>query len=243
MTLNPAHTAASILPEPFRLSPGEVHFLWWFIQGSIMTPSTRERLRKAWGMCERHAWGWMIVEAAFRSGYMHGPAVLYEDVMGQASAAFKMQGPIQAGRLKRRLRAKGPCLMCEEGYGPQSKGFVKPEIVARGRDLIEIRALARITFPYWRKTVCGICSGDGSQVRCRNHLVWSASHDRPGELSASRELVSYIDQHMIDYARSFQFEFRGTNTLEDTAALISALGWCSGWRLFLSIVESPTIVP
>jgi hypothetical protein len=27
--------------EDWRLSDGEVHFLWWFIQGSIMIPETR----------------------------------------------------------------------------------------------------------------------------------------------------------------------------------------------------------
>ncbi len=74
----------------------------------------------------------MVVEAAFRSGYMHGPAVLYEDVMGLAMAAFEMHGPGQYGRLRRRLRQKGPCLMCEEGYGHESKGFVKKKSYSKG---------------------------------------------------------------------------------------------------------------
>ena len=107
-----------------------------------MSPSTRERLRRAWGLCERHSWGWMSVEAAFRSGYMHGPAVLYEDVMSLAVVAFDVRGPMQTGRLKRRIRQKGPCLMCEEEYGPDSTGFVRPEIVTQGRDLSELRVFA-----------------------------------------------------------------------------------------------------
>lgn len=48
----------------FELSPGEIHFLWWFIQGNIMNPSPQVRLRKNWGVCERRAWGWMAVNAA-----------------------------------------------------------------------------------------------------------------------------------------------------------------------------------
>jgi hypothetical protein len=40
-------------------SSDEIRFLWWFIQGSTMNPSTRDRLRKAWRLCERHAWLWM----------------------------------------------------------------------------------------------------------------------------------------------------------------------------------------
>lgn len=239
--------AATVLPSKvftsFELSPGEIHFLWWFIQGSIMTPSTRERLRKAWGMCERHAWGWMIVEAAFRSGYMHGPAVFYQDAIGLASAAFDIHGPIQTGRVKRRLLAKGPCLMCEEGYGPDNQWFVKPQIVQQGRDLSEIQSLVRATFPHWAKDVCGTCSGNGSSARCRRHLIEDVSAGLVDDLSAPRALISEINQHLVDYARSFQFEFRGTNTLEDTAALISAVGWCSGWSLLLSVVESRTIVP
>lgn len=35
------------LREP--LSDGEVHFLWDFIQGGIMDPSTRRALRRSWG--------------------------------------------------------------------------------------------------------------------------------------------------------------------------------------------------
>jgi len=223
----------------FYLSPGEIHFLWWFIQGSIMNPSTRDRLRKGWGMCERHAWGWMVVEAAFRNGFMHGPAVLYEDVMGLALEAFKMQGPMQHGRLKRRLREQGQCLMCESGFGPDSRWFVKPQIIRQGRDLTELQGLARSTSPYWLRDVCGKCSGNGSPIRCRRHLVEDESLGLIDDLSSSRALVSGIVDRLIKFARSFQFEFQGTQTLADAAALISAVGWCSGWELFLSIVGAP----
>ena len=41
----------------FKLSVGEIHYLYWYIQGSIMFPEIRRDLRKAWGFCERHAWG------------------------------------------------------------------------------------------------------------------------------------------------------------------------------------------
>lgn len=223
-------------PRVFDLSPGEIHFLWWFIQGSIMNPSTRQRMRKAWGFCERHAWGWMVVEAAFRSGYMHGPAVLYEDLMWLAMAAFEMHGPIQYGRLRRRLRPKGPCLMCQEEYGPESEGFVREEIVEQGRDLIELQRLARRTEQYWRKAVCGRCAGTDSTQRCRRHLAEDYLPDSSNGIAMHRSFVSYISLHLVRYARSFQFEFKGSQTDEDTAALISAVGWCSGWSTFLSIM-------
>jgi len=238
VSIQVASTSAAL--EVFHLSPVEIHFLWWFIQGSIMNPSTRERLRKAWGLCERHSWGWMVVEAAFRSGYMHGPAVLYEDLMGLAVAAFEMHGPVQHGRLGRRLRLKGPCLMCEEGYGFESKGFVKEEVVRQGRDLRELQILAGSCQQYWRMAVCGRCAGTVSAQRCRKHLLEDRSQGLVDNIPNHRSLVIYLSQHLFKYARSFQFEFRGTRTEEDAAALISAVGWCSGWTILLSIMDEKT---
>ncbi|MDA8406683.1 MAG: hypothetical protein M0T73_07495 [Deltaproteobacteria bacterium] len=224
-----------------QLSPGEIHFLWWFIQGSIMNPSTRDRLRKAWGMCERHAWGWMAVEASFRGGYMHGPAVLYEDVICRALAAFDLQGPLRHERLKQRLRSKGPCLMCEEGYGADSIGMIKPERVEKGRDLGLLLTFAQSTSPYWRRNVCGLCSGDGSTVRCRRHLIEDQSGGLVQDLLPHRSLVSNLARHMTKFARSFQVEFQRTQTLEDASALISCVGWLSGWGAFLRIVDLSTV--
>ncbi len=171
---------------------------------------------------------------------MHGPAVLYEDVMGLALAAFEIQGPMQHGRLKRRLRAQGSCLMCEEGYGPESEWFVKPQIVQQGRDLTEVTTLALSTFPYWRRTVCGKCSGDGSPERCRRHLIEDESLGLLDDLASQRALVSHIAKRLARLACSFQLEFKGTQTEEDAGALISAVGWCSGWQTLLSILDIPT---
>src|SRR6266496_3870675 len=46
-----------LAPDRLRLSDGELNFLWWFIQGSIMNPETRFRLHRRWGMCQRHSLG------------------------------------------------------------------------------------------------------------------------------------------------------------------------------------------
>jgi len=237
------NTCAEPKPVSLRslhLSPGEIHFLWWFIQGSIMNPDTRERMRKAWGFCERHAWGWMAVEAAFRTGYLHGPAVLYEDLMERAVIFFDVYGPIQNARVRSRLRNKGPCLMCEEGYGADSKGIVKPAVVEQGRDLTELRLMAQRTLPYWREAVCGHCAGTASTVRCRKHFLNEAHLGSVKEFHSHKELVTELLSRLVKYARSFQWEFRGTRTEEDTAALIMAVGWCSGWGTLLSIMGQNT---
>jgi hypothetical protein len=223
--------------QPLRLSNGEIHYLWWFIQGSIMSSSVRQRLWKGWGMCERHAWGFISVETAFRQGYMHGPAVLYEDLMNRAQSGFVIRGPMQGWRIMRYIRAKGPCLMCEMEYGPHSKGKAGPDRVQKGRDLSELQALARKTTPYWQKALCGRCAGNDSAQRCRTHLIQEISRGMIRDLSPHAALVDDIAKHIKIYARSFCHGYHGTETDEDAAALISAAGWCSGWKTFLSIMK------
>ncbi len=129
---NPSSQSIELSREPeLQLSDGEIHYLYWFIQGSIMVPEMRHRLRRAWGFCERHAWGYILVEAAFYRGYMHGSALLYEDLLTPALSAFAAQGPLKNWRLARNLRRKGPCPMCDMGFGPQSKGMARSELIHR----------------------------------------------------------------------------------------------------------------
>lgn len=222
--------------EGILLSSGEIHFLWWFIQGSIMFPSTRERLRKAWGFCGRHAWGALLVEASFRHGYMHGPAILYEDIMEKAVMAFEGRSLLKRWQIRLSLRAKGPCLMCEMNYGPESKGTARPEIIQKGRDATELKKFCQRTQKYWQKMVCGKCTGLNSWARCREHLLLEAEHLSPAEFKKHKNLIRIIYEHICLYSRSFRWEFRGTESTEDEAALISAVGWCSGWQPLLSVL-------
>ena len=103
-----------------HISTGEINSLYWFIQGSIMIPKIRQDLRKAWGFCERHACVTLLVETAFRPGFLHGPVILYEDIIGCAVSSFNLSGPLQNSRFAR-LAKKGPAIMCEMGYGPKQK--------------------------------------------------------------------------------------------------------------------------
>ena len=221
------------MPE-LQLSDGEIHFLYWFIQGSIMVPDIRRELRRAWGFCERHAWSYVFVEAAFYRGYMHGAALLYEDLLAPALSNFRVQGPLKNRRIARNLGSRGPCPLCEAGLGPQSEGMARPELIERGRDFGELCALARRTEVYWEKTICGRCAKNDSPHRCRTHLIADAMAGLIDTLSTHRALVEYVFCHLSRYHRSFRLEFQGTETEEDMAALISAVGWCSGWGIFLS---------
>ena len=218
-----------------QLSDGEIHYLYWFTQGSIMVPDIRHGLRKAWGFCERHAWGYILVEAAFCRGYMHGASLLYEDLLTPALSISRIRTPLQNWRLARDLRNRGPCPMCKMGFGPHSKGIASPELIKRGRAITELGKLAGSTETYWEKTICGRCAKNGSAQRCRRHLIEDASKGLIDTLSTHHALVEYIFYHLSRYHRSFQLEFQGKQTDEDVAALISAVGWCSGWGAFLSI--------
>jgi Dehydratase family len=55
---------------------------------------TRQRLWHAWELCQRHASGFITVDAACRHGRMHGPALLYADLMTRAQQAFRWRGPL-----------------------------------------------------------------------------------------------------------------------------------------------------
>jgi hypothetical protein len=54
------------------ITNGEINFLWWFIQGSIMNSDTWARLMKSYGFCERHAWIHLSIETSFRDRFLLG---------------------------------------------------------------------------------------------------------------------------------------------------------------------------
>ncbi len=215
----------------------EVYYLWSYIQGSIMIPETRQRLRRAWGMCERHAFVAIAVECAHRHTFLHGPAILYRDLMEGAVAAFRVAGPLKTLQIAWRLDA-GLCLMCELGYDANKTARVSlPDYILAGNDLANIHAFASDTEAYWRPAMCGECAGTASGNLCRLHLRERLGQ-RDVDVTAQQALVEYVYRHITNYHLSFWWERRHTDTVEDRAALISAVGWCSGWRPWLLLMDS-----
>ncbi|CAG0942832.1 hypothetical protein ANRL1_01090 [Anaerolineae bacterium] len=217
-------------------SNGEVYFLWSFIQGSIMIPETRWQLRHAWGMCERHGFLAVAVEGAFRHCFFHGPAIVYGELMERALAAFNVIRPFEEIQIVRHLREIQPCLMCELEYGPHTHREYLPDYIRAGKDLSQIRAFAQETAPYWRALVCGRCAGTDAQPRCRIHLRQDLANGST-RIAEKRAQVEYITEHIATYRQSFVWEYRDSETLENRAALISAIGWCSGWRPWLVLMN------
>jgi hypothetical protein len=240
-----SHTSATAFENsndefPLRLSEGEIHYLWCFImEGSIMRPETRHHLRQSWGFCERHAWGWLTMECSLRLHYLHGPAILYEDIMERARAVFTRRLDFVA--LQRRLQNREQCLMCDMGYGPQSIGYPNKETLKHGRDFTNLRSFASETRRYWQKHVCKLCTGkqDGGLL-CRPHLLSELSYRRLNRKAIDMQkhfAVNYLSEQVRIYARSFIWERRNTRTAEGEASLIAAIGWCCGWAELLKIID------
>jgi hypothetical protein len=221
---------------PIPLSSGEINFLWWFSQGSIMDVQVRRRLRQTWGMCDRHTAAWLSVEAAFRHGFMHGPAVMYTDLMERAVKAFDLgPGPMLAQRLARRLRSRAACHVCGMGLGPDSEKYVPRDRLDVGRDVSHIRAFMEETKTFWCNTVCGLCAGTWERVRCRAHLYGDIEQGMLSGLQENEKMIRRVAHHLDRFHESFRWESHGTDTAEDHAALISAAGWCGGWRGLIGV--------
>lgn len=225
------------------MSGGEVNFLWWFMQGSVMDAEVRARMRAAWGLCERHTAAWLLVESAFHHRYLHGPAVFYSDLMERAQRALEPARPRSMREpgchaLARRLASRAACHLCEMNMGPSSEGYIPATRLRAGRDPVPLRAFMQETERHWRAHVCRLCDGSGGSLRCRAHLCAELRSGASSDIEAQRRHVAELAHHMKRYDDSFRWEHRGSETPADRAALIGAAGWSGGWRGLLSVFGS-----
>jgi hypothetical protein len=234
----PIRVRATPPPVEGELSRAEVGFLLAFMDASIMVVEVRWALRKAWGFCPRHVAAWLQMEAAFRHHYLHGPAVLYDDLMTRACAAFDLAGLGATRRLAGRLRAHSPCYVCALGIDERSDGYVREGWLAIARDPGAWQRFAEATRAHWADDVCGTCAGSASPRRCRAHLADDLAQGRVREIEPYRADVERIAAHLRRYHDSFSWDKQGTDTLADRAALVSAAGWCSGWQGLLALAGS-----
>jgi hypothetical protein len=216
------------------LADGEINYLWYFIQGSIMDPFVRWELRKSWGFCQRHTIAWLIVEAAYHSSYLHGSSILLSDLIERAQKCFpKYKLPIT---VEMRLKNKKPCHMCGLGYTLDSKGsYAREETLVKGRDMNQILQFANETEMYWSKFICPLCAGmqykDG--ILCRNHFLQALRNNNYSSINMEADFLRYLSGQIHYFSRSFRWECRGTETTECKAALITSAGWLNGWTEFI----------
>ncbi len=222
------------------LSEGEVHCFYWFIQGCIMIPETRRQLRSSWGFCERHCWAHLAVETAFRGRFLLGPAIIYEDLLGNAIDAFLIRGALLRSRLSRRLASKAPCLMCEMNAYGAGPGAALPGVIRRGRRIDELCAFATETKAHWKTRICGVCDGSGTAVRCRVHLLQDLANGRTADIMQCRDELSELYRLLTDYRCSLTWGHEAVDNLEASAAIIGAVGWLGGWRpLLVALAGTP----
>lgn len=217
------------------LSTGEVNFLWWFIQGSLMNAPVREDLRRGWGPCERHTLAVLIIENALRPHYLHGPVILYHDLMKRAVAAYAYAWPLHELRTRRALTPARPCHFCALGINPASVGDVPRERFLRASDESSLRNFMRITYDGWRPWVCPECTGMPGGRLCRQHVVESRGTWAIREFEEERNDIEELTERLCRYERAFSVDYQGTDTTLDRSALIAAAGWLSGWRLLWNV--------
>jgi hypothetical protein len=225
------------------VTDGEIHFLWWFIQGSIMTPETRAALLRGFGFCERHAWVHLSVEMSFRKQHFLGPVILYRELIEKSVQATKGRRQLAFQSPLRQLKAAGPCFLCTLDIKPAATGATPPARLARGRDSNGLRLFATNLTTLWRPTVCAICSGNTCETRgsprCRPHLLADLTEREPIDLSWHQDTLNELSVRLARYERSF---VAGADkpSEQERAALISAVGWCSGWRPLLALLGRST---
>lgn len=224
-------TDAQLLP-----TEGEIHYLWWFMQGSIMDADVRKRLLSAWGFCQRHAWIALLVEAAFRHSFLMGPAIVYEDIMGSAVKIIEARSPMKDLQILSRFRERGRCIVCDNVPKKERPELVRHDLVEQGRDTTELCRFAVKTHDFWEAWVCGRCLGSGKWPRCRKHLMEDAKTSGIVDITKHRAMIHALKKHITAYSNGFRWELRGTATTQDMAAMIGCVGWCSGWKPLLDLI-------
>jgi hypothetical protein len=227
-------------PEPLSATDGEINFLWWFIQGSIMIPETWNALLRGYGFCERHAWIHINIEMSFRDDYLLGPTILYGELIKKSLRAINSSQRMALHSVIRRLRAAGPCFLCAMNLKDASAGVSPQERLDQGRDNSQLRNFASKFEPIWRSSLCSDCSDHESDElapkRCRQHLLAAMKARTPIDIVAQKNMLQDVSDRLARYKKSFVLGGPKASD-QDSAALIAAIGWCSGWRPLLALLR------
>lgn len=228
--------APEVVARAHPLGDLEIQYFCRFGAEKLDDLGTRVQLIQAWGMCDRHALGFLAVEASLNDGWLFQPAVVYADLMERAELALARGWLFERARVAASLTAVEPCWPCHMGLASTYEADATAmDIVNDGRRLEPLLDIAAGTRAHWTLWVCGLCAESTSVVRCRPHLLAELDQGRVG-LDAHRGCVADIARHADALAASFGWSRRGTETIVDRAALIGAVGWCAGWRRILDLL-------
>lgn len=216
------------------ITDGEVHFLWGFIRdGSIDADSWRQ-LMGGWGYCERHAWVALSVEMSFLRGFCIRSAYLYLHLLERGTEALARAAGAKRSVVAR-LRQRRRCLICE--LNPQRRGLLTDDRLAEGKDVGRLRAFAVELAPLWHGECCPRCAGGQTAGHlCRRHIIAAVNDGVPPNFEVERRHLANLLRHLEAFEKSFTWGLRGTDAPEDRAALLGAIGWCSGWSSLIALV-------
>ncbi len=204
----------------------ELKQLWWFLDGAIMNPDTRHHVRRSWGLCARHAWGYTVAEIEMRGGKPFSTALLYEDLASRAAscARQRLRG---WSRVRSQLESEGTRYACEyvarlPGGELELERKQWEEAAARVNRRKRTRPLVHGLREQWNARSCPFYL-EGNGLVCRPHLVSGAQP--PDDLSP--ELVK-LARRLRAFADSLTTRATAVGRLEQ-ASWIEALGWFAGW--------------
>ncbi|HUZ32694.1 MAG TPA: hypothetical protein VMV19_11435 [Xanthobacteraceae bacterium] len=223
--------------EPLGPTDGEINFFWSFIQGSLMNEETWFALVRGCGFCERHAWIHIGIEMSFRGDYLLGPTILYGELIDRAVRGIGDRASARPLLAQRRLQATGPCFVCALSVKGATAGACPQSRLKRGRDDGELRAFAKRTEPLWQKFLCSECLGQEFDTadarRCRRHLLAAFDRGTHVDFAKQKTMLEDLSMRLARHQASF---IAGGEEADDLvrAALIAAIGWCSGWRSLLA---------
>jgi hypothetical protein len=142
------------------ITDGEIHFLWWFIQGSIMD------LRPGMRFYAPMVFVSGTPGRTSTSRSLSGAALVRaSDSLSRADRAdtsdhsgSPIDPPIAAATAQSRRPMSAVCIDCAgTGAAPRAR-------LDRGGDSGGLRSVATELVAFWRTQVCAICAGDGDQA-------------------------------------------------------------------------------
>jgi putative (di)nucleoside polyphosphate hydrolase len=219
---------------PLGVTAGEVNFIQGFVHDGSIGAECGLQLMRYWGYCERHAWVSLAVELALLHGFCSRSATLYTDILRQGIAALSLirRSPRAVAK---GLKESGTCMICNAK--PRSRGLLSTAELTKGKDIARLRALAEGSASFWSSDCCPRCI-DGMTYGhlCRRHLIEALNAGASVNLEEEHQHLLNVLSRLENYAWSFSWDFRGIDGPEDRAALISAIGWSSGWSSLAAVI-------
>lgn len=216
--------------EPLELSLLEVKQLWWFLDGAIMSLSTRQRLRAAQGFCSRHTWSYYMSECELKL-MPRATLVLYEDLLSRALEALD-----SGRRWAKGLRVDGTCVTCDY-VGPANPLRLeggwdedREQINARVRSA-SLLSGSRDT---WLPRTCPACLG-GSGPLCRTHLLDAGKSVDGAARELLRDQLGALRAGCEQLGKAISWPRREVAPAE-WSALVEALAWFAGWEGALAVL-------